>query len=119
MEKLDNKNTIKYLFEKIWGNAGTDPLITFYNGSDDDDEKTVPNGTLLNPRGSLPYSSGTPSYVGSPFSGHKSTGINKDAWLPWDDSKPINQDLCYHEWKQYTGLSETFRYCTKCDKKKP
>ena len=95
----------------------------FYNGSDDDDEKTVPNNTLAGLRGSLPYSYGSP---GSPFSGHKSTGINKDAWLPWDDTKgpstehnkQINQDLCYHEWKQYTGLNETFRYCTKCDKKK-
>lgn len=95
----------------------------FYNGSDDDDEKTVPNGTLAGLRGSLPYSHGSP---GSPFSGHKGAGINKDAWLPWDDTKgsstehnkQINQDFCYHEWKQYTGLNETFRYCTKCDKKK-
>lgn len=24
---------------------------------------------------------------------------------------------CNHEWKQYLGLSESFQYCTKCDKK--
>lgn len=25
---------------------------------------------------------------------------------------------CDHTWKSYTGLSETFDYCTKCDQKK-
>jgi hypothetical protein len=116
------KETHTSLHKDVLKNA----VIAFYNGSDDDDdEKTVPNGTLTNPRGSLPYSYGGPSYVGSPFSGHKSTGVNEDAWLPWDDSleaaaernKQIKQDFCNHEWKQYTGLNETFRYCTRCDKK--
>jgi hypothetical protein len=25
---------------------------------------------------------------------------------------------CTHEWKEYTGLREVYKYCTKCDAKK-
>ena len=26
-------------------------------------------------------------------------------------------DTCIHSWKSYTGLTETYAYCTKCDKR--
>lgn len=28
------------------------------------------------------------------------------------------KDRCYHDWKQYTGFTESYEYCAKCDKKK-
>lgn len=31
------------------------------------------------------------------------------------DEKP---SICKHEWKDYLGLSESFKYCIKCDEKK-
>lgn len=34
-----------------------------------------------------------------------------------DGNQKINKNECRHEWKDYLGLSESFRYCTKCDKK--
>ena len=31
---------------------------------------------------------------------------------------PKKDSSCVHEWKQYTGLKDTFEYCTKCDVKR-
>jgi hypothetical protein len=29
-----------------------------------------------------------------------------------------NQHLgCFHEWREYTGFTESYQYCAKCDKK--
>lgn len=25
---------------------------------------------------------------------------------------------CFHDWKEYIGFTESFKYCTKCDKKR-
>lgn len=41
--------------------------------------------------------------------------------LEWDfdDSESIPPVLtCAHKWKKYVGLSQSFEYCTACDKKK-
>ena len=26
-------------------------------------------------------------------------------------------DMCYHDWKDYHGFSEDYKFCTKCDAK--
>ncbi len=34
------------------------------------------------------------------------------------DSEPFEKESCNHEYKLYTGLTEQFEYCVKCDQKK-
>lgn len=108
---------------------------TFFQSWDDDDEKTVPKYNLTNNNSSNnnPGSSGgftlrghSPNSAGGyPLSsGYSPVSVkpSDDHWAPWNSEhgtlpQKTNQDYCFHEWKQYTGLNETFKYCTKCDKK--
>lgn len=34
------------------------------------------------------------------------------------DEVYVGEKQCFHDWKQYTGFTESYEYCTKCDKKK-
>lgn len=29
------------------------------------------------------------------------------------------QEACWHTWKEYIGFTEKYKFCTKCDLKKP
>lgn len=36
------------------------------------------------------------------------------------DSPPRSDEkVCNHNWQGYTGLIESYQYCTKCDDKRP
>ena len=45
--------------------------------------------------------------------------ITKKITLTPEEQKRLfrDNDTCYHVWKEYVGLNETFTYCTICDKK--
>lgn len=34
-------------------------------------------------------------------------------------SVPDKTGLCWHDWKKYTGFTEQYEYCSKCDEKRP
>lgn len=36
-----------------------------------------------------------------------------------DSANAEKQRNCYHNWNNYTGLTESYSYCSKCDAKKP
>lgn len=38
----------------------------------------------------------------------------------WNDGQNLDHlaGICTHEWKKYTGLTDVFDYCVKCDVKK-
>lgn len=59
------------------------------------------------------------------FSGNCKHGIPKALWCD-DCFKEIkntqentytNASNCIHDWQDYLGLNESFRFCKKCDKK--
>lgn len=38
--------------------------------------------------------------------------------LPVGDQDNLKQYQCYHDFKEYVGLRESYKFCTKCDLKK-
>lgn len=44
--------------------------------------------------------------------------VMSDPYGKWYNTyKPEISKECMHEWKDYIGLNERFKFCTKCDKK--
>lgn len=92
----------------------------YFQSWDDDDEKTVPKYNLPTASGGFTLKGNSPNSV----KGYSPTTVkpSDDHWAPWNAEhgslpQKANQNYCLHEWKQYTGLNESFKYCTKCDKK--
>lgn len=47
---------------------------------------------------------------------------DNDSWwsLPFNGNNnnvDTNEDMCYHDWKDYNGFTEVYKYCTKCEAK--
>lgn len=38
--------------------------------------------------------------------------------VPFGDSFDQDDCGCKHEWKDYIGMTDAFKYCVKCDEKK-
>lgn len=50
------------------------------------------------------------------FAKFKDSYVNKIPVSNHQEFQIVTKD-CTHEWKEYTGFMENYRYCTKCDKK--
>jgi hypothetical protein len=46
------------------------------------------------------------------------SSVPADYFYYWSSEKiPTISSFCAHDWKQYVGLTEVYKFCVKCDEK--